>query len=204
MVSHIPPTDPRNKTENNPYPNIPKLHNTDFFEREMNNYLLFKNLNHSFPDKQEAKRFEDLMTNYKVDTVFLSHIHSYFSFIKGGVRYIISGGAGAELLTPNSYYHYLRVKVTDKDVLPEIILLPSPTNQIQDRILFAIQLFASSIYKEYSTWVIGIALISLTILGFALWKTRLKWIPYLKFIFLWLYEVIKFAITKYKENKPAK
>lgn len=77
------------------------------------------------------RRFEDLMTKYKVDTVFLSHINSYFSFIKGGVRYIISGSAGAELLTPNSYFHYLRVKVTDKEVLPEVILMPSPTNQNQ-------------------------------------------------------------------------
>lgn len=74
VVTHIPPTDPRAKT----------------------------NIDHSFPDKEEAKRFESMMTKYKVDTVFMSHIHEYFSFVKDDVRYIIRGGAGAELLSKDT------------------------------------------------------------------------------------------------------
>jgi hypothetical protein len=39
---------------------------------------------------------------------------------------MISAGGGAELLTKDSYYHYIRVKVTDKENYLEVMQLPSP------------------------------------------------------------------------------
>lgn len=201
VISHIPSTDPRSKKELNNYVNIPGVQKTNWFEREMNNYILYKNLDHAFPDKQEALRFETLMSKYKVNTVFLSHIHSYFSFLKGGVHYIISGGGGAELLTEGSYYHYIRVKVSDKENYLEVVQLPSPTNQLQDRFIAALQLFTNSIYKEYTTYVIGIGIITTLILIWTVWINRYRWWPYLQFIVLWLYEIFKFAVAKYKEMK---
>lgn len=59
-------------------------------------------MNHGFQDLKEAKGFESIMSTYHVDTVYLSHIHSYFDYTKNGVRYMVTGGAGAELLTKNS------------------------------------------------------------------------------------------------------
>jgi len=201
VVSHIPPTDPRGTTAPNTLPDIPGVQQTPFFEKIMNDYLAYKNLDHGFPDKEEALRFENLMGKYKVDTVFMSHIHSYFSFVKDGVRYIISGGGGAELLAKDSYYHYIRVKVTGKENLLEVIQLPSPPNQLQDRYLAGIQLFAMAIYKEYTTTVWSIASIAVLMIGWMLWNTRGKWIPRLKLLGIWLVEVVKFALSKYRELK---
>ncbi len=175
VFSHIPPVDPRKYVDPNTIPNIPDEEKPGIIERIMNNYSQYKSLNHGFPDQEEAKRFENIMTEYKVHTVFLSHIHSYFSYIKDNVRYVISGGAGAELLTKDSYYHYLRVKVTDKDTYLETIELPSPVNKIQDRYIAAAKLFAIAIYKEYKTVVISIAVIIICIFLWIIWNTRNWW-----------------------------
>jgi len=142
------------------------------------------------------------MTQYKVDTVFLSHIHSYFSFIKGNVHYVISGGAGAELLTQDSYYHYLRVKiVNNNENYIEMVQLPSPTNTLQDRYLAGAILFANSIYKEYQTTIISIAALLAILAIYILYSTFATWWRLLKFIGTWLLEVIKFAIQRYREKK---
>ena len=201
VFSHIPPTDPRSNIEKNSFPDEPGIEKTGFFERLMNKYSEYKSKDHGFPDKQEAERFENLMTKYKVDTVFLSHIHSYYSYIKGNVRYIISGGAGAELLTADSYYHYLRVKVTNTENYIEMIQLPSPANNIQDRYIAAASLFANSIFKEYKTTVIFISSILVFAILWLLYSTYKRWWNFLKFIGKWLIDVIRFAVKKYKEGK---
>ena len=199
VISHIPPTDPRSAQQPNTLPNIPGVEKTDYFEALMDNYGLYKNLNHAFPDKAEAQKFETLMSKNQVDTVFLSHIHSYFSFIKNGVRYVISGGGGAELLTDNSYYHYLRVEAASGKNYLEVVQLPSPPNRLQDRYIAAAQMFASSIYKEYTTTVIALGTIAALLLVWILWATRHKWWPGLRFLGIWLYEVGKFAAARFKQ-----
>jgi hypothetical protein len=106
-----------------------------------------ESIDHGFRDKQEAALFENLMTQYKVDTVYLSHIHSYFDYSKNGVRYIISGGAGAELLTRNSYYHYLIAKAGASDTIT-MVQLPSPANLLLQRYAATASLFAQAMYRE--------------------------------------------------------
>ena len=199
VVTHIPPTDPRAKTEPNPYPQMSEAEKTTAIKQEMSKLSGTSNIDHSFPDKEEAKRFEILMTKYKVDTVFMSHIHAYFSFVKDDVRYIISGGAGAELLTKDTYYHFMRVKVTDKENYLEVVELPSPPNVIMDRYLAAGQMFARSIYKEYTTIVYGIGVAILLVIGVILWTYRKNWWAFLQRLGRWLYEIIKFSVLKYKE-----
>ena len=201
VISHIPPVDPRPDIEKNSFPDEPGIEKTGFFERIMNNYSEYKSKDHGFADKQEAKRFENLMTKYNVDTVFLSHIHSYYSYIKGNVRYIISGGAGAELLTTDSYYHYLRVKITNKENFIEMVQLPSPTNTIQDRYIAALGLFANSILKEYRTTVILVSSILVLAILWLLYSTYKGWWKFLKFIGGWLLGVIIFAVKSFKEKK---
>ncbi|AFM42796.1 putative phosphohydrolase [Desulfosporosinus acidiphilus SJ4] len=196
VVSHIPPTDPRANVTPNTYPESQK---TGVLQKLMNKLSGTSDIDHAFNDKAEAKKFEDLMTKYKVDTVFLSHIHSFFSFVRGNVRYIITGGAGAELLSEGSEYHYIRVHITDDENYLEIVELPSPPNQIIDRYWAAAQLFLSSTYKEYSSLVLAIGLFLVLILGWILWVLRLKWWPFLKKLGRWIYEVAKLSILKYKE-----
>lgn len=204
VISHIPSSDPRTGKQPNTLPDIPGIQETSFFDRLMSDYSKFKDLDHAFPDKQEAKRFEDLMSKYKVNTVFLSHIHSYFSFLKGGVRYIISGGGGAELLTKDSYYHFIRVKVQGDENYLEVVQLPSPPNQLQDRYLAAAQMFAAAIYKEYTTIVWIIAVISAVLIAWIVWISRKKWWPGLKLLGTWFIDTVKFARFRFKELRGKK
>lgn len=102
VISHIPPVDPRKNIVKNTLPDEPGIEESGAFDRILKNHGDTKTMDHGFPDKQEGARFENLMSKYKVDTVFVSHIHSYYSYMKGNVQYIISGGAGAELLTTES------------------------------------------------------------------------------------------------------
>ena len=51
---------------------------------------------HSWDDK-ESRAFTDLMTQHRVSEVYLGHIHAYSTAEYGGVRYTLSGGAGAGL-----------------------------------------------------------------------------------------------------------
>ena len=201
VFSHIPPSDPRKYVDPNTIPNIPDEEKPGFIEGIMNNYSEYKGLNHGFPDNEEANRFENIMTKYHVHTVFLSHIHSYFSYIKDNVRYVISGGAGAELLTKDSYYHYLRVKVTDKDTYLESIELPSPTNTIQDRYIAAASLFENAIYKEYKIVVISIAVILICILAWIIWNARNWWRVHLLFCWKFSGEMVRAAVGIYKQLK---
>lgn len=201
VFSHIPPRDPRTVKAPNIIPDVSDEEKPSLIERLANNYNEYKSLNHGFPDSSEAAKLEGLMTKYKVNTVFASHIHSYLSYVKNDVRYVISGGAGAELLTTDSYYHYLRVKVTNNDTYLEAIELPSPTNRIQDRYLAAIQLFARAIYKEYRTIVLGIIIFVIAVLLWILWNTRNRW---RKHINLWaklIVDIFRFSVKKYKELK---
>ena len=74
---------------------------------------------HSLSDQQNAEQFMNLMNQYGVDAVFTSHIHGYFNETRGNVPYIITGGAGGEMLfsDPNHYfYHYVDVCVSDNNV----------------------------------------------------------------------------------------
>ncbi|WP_242877666.1 metallophosphoesterase [Desulfosporosinus sp. BG] len=196
VVSHIPPTDPRANVTPNTYPESPK---TGVLQKLMNKLSGTSDIDHAFTDKAEAKKFEDLMTKYKVDTVFLSHIHSFFSFVRGNVRYVITGGAGAELLSEGSEYHYIRVHITDDENYLEIVELPSPPNLIIDRYWAAAQLFISSTYKEYSSLVLAIGIFVALIIAWILWVLRHKWWPFLKKLVRWIYEVVKLAGHKYNE-----
>ncbi|MEA4901634.1 metallophosphoesterase family protein [Desulfitobacterium sp.] len=196
VVSHIPPTDPRSNVTPNTYPESPK---TSTLQNIMNKLSGTSNIDHAFNDKDESKKFEDLMTKYKVDTVFLSHIHSFYSFVKGNVRYVITGGAGAELLSKGSEYHYIRVHITEEENYLEIVELPSPPNQIIDRYWAAAQLFISSTYKEYSSLVVAIGIFIALIVAWILWVLRQQWWPFLKKLGRWIYEVIRLSILKYKE-----
>lgn len=201
VFTHVPPRDPRTAKKTNEIPDVSGEEKVGLIERLANNYSEYKSLNHGFPDSAEATRFEDLMTKYKVHTVFASHIHSYLSYIKNNVRYVISGGAGAELLTTNSYYHYLRVKVSNNDTYLETVEIPSPTNQIMDRYIAAVKLFARAIYKEYKSLVLGITVSILSILLLFLWNNKERFREFLSFWGRFITKVFKCFAETYKDLK---
>ncbi|MDF2632955.1 MAG: metallophosphoesterase, partial [Caproiciproducens sp.] len=184
VITHVPPEDPRSGTQpNNISAYIDKVKKEGgFIEEKLDAYVENESMNHGFQDKSEALRFENLMTKYKVNTAYLSHIHSYYNFSKNGVRYIISGGAGAELLTKNSYYHYL-ISKTDNANFLTMVELPSPKNTIIKRYLATAALFADAMFVENRAAVISF------LVGLFIFAALLLLLFYIKFkhglILLW-------------------
>jgi len=200
VISHIPPRDLRSNVTPNEIPNyINQVEDgASWVNSILNNYDLNKNMNHGFQDPQEAARFEKLMSTYHVDTVYLSHIHSYLEYTKDGVRYLISGGAGAELLSPASYYHYLIAKIGDIKTVT-VVELASPANNYLARYQAAAQLFATAMYEENPLAVIlvitGLVLLALLIgIEIYLWKKK----P-LDAFGRWLLDVGKYGVKHFRE-----
>ncbi|MGE5398481.1 MAG: metallophosphoesterase family protein [Chitinophagales bacterium] len=200
VITHIPPYDPRSGVTTNKVPYyVNKMKSGDnLVEQKLDNYYETKGMNHAFQDPQEAARFENIMRTYRVKTVYLSHIHSYLEYTRDGVRYLISGGAGAELLTKNSYYHYMIAKIGDVNTTT-MVELPSPANDYLTRYVATAQLFAVAMYEENTIAVILI----LAGLGFLLLlliiKIYLRNQQQLKILGKWLSESAKFAANRYRE-----
>ena len=89
--------------------------------------------------------------------------------------------------------------MTDKENYLEVVELPSPPNVIMDRYIAAGQMFAQSIYKEYTTIVYGISAAILVVIGGILWTYRKKWWAFLQRLGRWFNEIIKFSVLEYKE-----
>ncbi len=146
----------------------------------------------------EAEKFENLMSTYHVDTVYLSHIHSYFEYNKDGVRYLITGGAGAELLTKNSYYHYMIAK-TGKVNSFTMVEMPSPANNYITRYTATAKLFAIAMYGENPAAVVlfiaGIVLLILLIIT----KIYLRKKEPIDTFGKWLRYTGKYSVKRFKE-----
>lgn len=74
-------------------------------------------------DKAERDKVAKLLKEFNVRMVFAGHIHIYRTFMREGITYYISGGGGAETSYPEKggFYHYLLIKVKDKEVKVEVI-----------------------------------------------------------------------------------
>jgi predicted phosphodiesterase len=69
------------------------------------------------PWTQNADRFMSLVSQRGVSRVFLGHIHAYEEKEIGGVRYVVTGGAGAPLEPgPTGFFHSVTVTVTPSDI----------------------------------------------------------------------------------------
>ncbi|MBK5252262.1 MAG: metallophosphoesterase [Peptostreptococcaceae bacterium] len=200
VITHIPPQDPRSGVTTNEIPNYVNemKSNGNWLEQKLNNYSESKNMDHGFQDPLEAAKFENIMSTYHVDTVYLSHIHSYMEYTKDGVRYLITGGAGAELLTPNSYYHYMIAKIGDVKTVT-IVELPSPANSYPMRYAAAAQLFTEAMYKENPLAVVfviaGFVLLILLLIA----KIYLRKKQPIDTLGKWLSDIAKFAVKRFKE-----
>lgn len=204
VISHIPPIDPRALNTNSKLPNyvINVKESGSWLEQKLEDYSESKKLDHGFKDAAEALKFENLMSKYKVDTVYLSHIHSYMDYSKDGVRYLITGGAGAELLTENSYYHYIIAKVGDSKTTT-VMELPSPANSYVARYIATIKLFTHAIFDENPLagvfFIIGFILLLILIV----YKVAIKIYSWKKRpinnLGKWLSDSWKYSVKHFKE-----
>ncbi|MHA1769726.1 MAG: metallophosphoesterase [Candidatus Thorarchaeota archaeon] len=84
---------------------------------------------HALTNSTTAARLMSLFEEFKVNTVFAGHIHMYNESVRNGVRYVITGGAGASLYaTPENggIYHFVNVTLTDSQLIIEPVILESP------------------------------------------------------------------------------
>jgi predicted phosphodiesterase len=74
-----------------------------------------------------GKKFRALMAKYKVDDVFMGHIHGFATETMDGVQYTITGGGGANLaeeLPPGGAVHnYVVIHVSPEGVRREVVKL---------------------------------------------------------------------------------
>jgi len=121
---------------------------------------------HALEDRNNGERLMVLMEKYKPDIVFTSHIHAYYEVPQNGVDYIITGGAGGELLTndPNhSFYHYIKVDIDGDKVSKTVIRFPTPSTNYFKRLAYDVWLYLNTFWvtHKYGTILIMVILILL-------------------------------------------
>lgn len=62
-------------------------------------------------DKDTASKFQNIIESNNVTAVFFSHQHSYETWTKNGILYVITAGGGSPLDEPDEEYHYVRLYV---------------------------------------------------------------------------------------------
>jgi 3',5'-cyclic AMP phosphodiesterase CpdA len=202
VISHIPSTDPREDVKANDIQSYIDQANQDGTSLEQIIEMYADNMDfaHGFRTTEEASRFEGLMSQYNVDTVYLSHIHSYYDYTINNVRYVISGGGGAEILSKDSYYHYLIVKANPSDTIT-IVNIPSPDTPVFVRLGAIISEFAIAMYIENTVavvlYIISFALLVILLLIYLYIRFNKIIVPFLKA----LKEASIYFIKDYKNQK---
>jgi predicted phosphodiesterase len=87
-------------------------------------------LDHSLLNTTTSTRLMHLFEEQDVDVVFTGHIHLFNDSTYNGVRYIITGGAGASLYADEAhggFYHFVNVSVTPSGISIELVILDTPT-----------------------------------------------------------------------------
>ena len=85
---------------------------------------------HSMINLTTAERIMTLFEDSGVDTVFTGHIHLFNNSVVEGVRYVITGGAGASLYAApedGGIYHYVEVTIVGSLQTIEAVTLDSPS-----------------------------------------------------------------------------
>ena len=107
-------------------------------------------------NREFAEKLNELFEKYNITMVFASHIHGYWRGMWGKTPYIITGGAGAELLgvDPNHYfYHYIKVDV-GKNVTCEVKKLSTPPYDFLDRIIHDFGIYAYAFFAMHYLGII--------------------------------------------------
>ena len=86
--------------------------------------------NHTLFNSTTSIQLMSLFETYEVDVVFAGHIHMYNQTVVNGVRYVITGGAGASLYAnedSGGIFHYMNVTLNERGITIEPVLLDTPS-----------------------------------------------------------------------------
>lgn len=127
--------------------------------------------NHTFINSTTSTQLMLLFEEYDVDVVFTGHIHMYNETVVNGVRYVITGGAGASLYADEDnggIYHYMNVTLNENGLTIEPVLLDTPslprdvvavrglvedvTLSLDDLLQMEIVTGFSSFQNQYNNW----------------------------------------------------
>lgn len=92
---------------------------------------------HAMVNGTTAERLMALFEAQGVNTVFAGHIHMFNETVKNGVRYVLTGGAGASLYAgeeEGGIYHFVNVTLTESELGITPVLLTEPTLE-RDRVV---------------------------------------------------------------------
>ncbi|ACR79146.1 metallophosphoesterase family protein [Kosmotoga olearia] len=157
---------------------------------------------HSLKNTKNAMELLKLLQKYNVTMVFAGHIHGYFRGEWEGVPYIVTGGAGAELVGLNKehyFYHYLIVRVKDTGIDYEVVKVNSPDFNVIDRIGAFLWLYLYSFVVINYWWIVFIiGVFIFTILLVRGFKKEIM------NIWRWLMKrrIIRFISRLFVESKP--
>ncbi|MGB9683162.1 MAG: metallophosphoesterase family protein [bacterium] len=130
-------------------------------------------------DSNSAKELSNLFDRYNVTMVFASHIHAYYRGFWGKTPYIITGGAGAELIGVNpvhDFYHYIKVSVLPDGIKYDLIKLKSPPLRMIDRWLYDGWIYIYLLLGLYS-WDIILILTILYLASYIVFIKK-KWLTW--------------------------
>ncbi len=114
---------------------------SDLNESEAENSFVFTHIpvfdprssnDHTLTNATTASRLMSLFQEMEVDAVFSGHIHIFNESIANGVRYVVTGGAGASLYAKpenGGFYHFVNVTLAKSGLIIEPVLLDSPSLQ---------------------------------------------------------------------------
>ncbi len=128
-------------------------------------YLLEEKIKY-IESAEKRNYYQNLFAEYNVDSVFSSNLQLYKKESIQGVNYIVSGGAGGELIveSPASYYHYVRVNVNSGSINYSVEKLEGSPNVFTKALVNVWIAIQSFLFTNYLTLII-IALI-VTMAGF--------------------------------------
>jgi predicted phosphodiesterase len=126
---------------------------------------------HSLINSTTSTQLMSLFEAHDIDAVFTGHIHMYNETVINGVRYIITGGAGASLYADEDnggIYHYMNVNLDESGLTIEPVLLDTPslprdvvairglvedvTLSLDDLLLMDVVTGYSSFQNQYDNW----------------------------------------------------
>lgn len=126
---------------------------------------------HTLFNSTTSSQLMSLFETYDVDVVFTGHIHMYNETIIKGVRYVITGGAGASLYADEDnggIYHYMNITLDEGMLTIKPVLLDTPsiprdsvmikgltedvTLSLDDLLLMDIVSGFSSFQNQYDNW----------------------------------------------------
>ena len=132
---------------------------------------------HSIDDLEFANELNGLFDEYNVTMLFCSNIHAYYNGTWGRTPYIITGGAGAELVgnDPNhDFFHYIKVNVSEDGIKYEVVKLKGSEFEIMARWTYTVWLYIYAFFDINGIYLF-IAL-SWICLGYYIIFVKKKWL----------------------------